>query len=982
MRLVLSCWCIALGCLSADPGTSTGSATPATGSANKEPAADYGAAFGRLVELGYPDARGATYVKLTLRGEAGREAAERAMYERQSGAGLPVKGNAWLLPGGTAAATAFIHQGLDRVTVAKTAKRSGFMRALIGPAKASKDAPQGALAGSWEEVDVTRDAEKILNLLDEQSTEGRMLSMERWSYDEDGPTWCATILGLACHMHRAGHRDEANRITARLLALAPEPVLVVDYLVHDLAEREYERTVAAFFENHDWQAYHDATKALVERFTRGWKTREGARVLLSRLDRQLNGANPSLSALQGVLMEPEAVGILDSWLGETKPIPLTPKPCWLLGGDMLAFAEQQGHAGRRPGGDGPPPGRVAELHALGMDAFIALAAAADDETLLPTRMVRGYGGYLGSFGRGVGDNTGEPPGVEQYKSMTRPASRGEVARTILLDALPDQMGELQNSPPEAIQAAAHQWWLKNRNATPSELASIYLESGNSQQRQVAALALAHSNNDENAKAVEKHIMEAGDLTDHFHLVDQHLRIRRGKARAFFQNYSAAIRDLAGAGGGGTDPFGVSDNWQIREAGGMDRYLKKLSVYVDDVSPEKVLADIRRGDLAYEEGFPMLGAAMQGKSIATHLPALVKVARNQETPDEQLKVLRAIQRLVGNDDPDHDSGEEHDALRGTYGAQVARSKDDWSYFLAQDTPAEGDLYGTAPTFAAAAAWTFELIYFNQHSETMVQLSQIMDGEALWEFCLDRARRVLEEGPASAFPVMADADRREAIRRTLAPMSSAEVLQHFKTLDLGEKLAWSEIVTGYENGTPDGVAGLYKHVTRINWPGLDRKHAPLKRELEDLTHAQVLDKALVKAVLGHMLARAEHYQQFVVYFQTNGRGTTGVTLSVIGTRRMEDWHDRILGDAYGLLRESKARKAAGLYMTDEHGADLIGHLYEPARKDHDFSLEAPVDRIDTLIAEGRRFHGILAVETSKHLRKRDAEREGGGNLPPSS
>jgi hypothetical protein len=967
-------WCATIGCLTADPASTAGpgDASPADRPDAPAKIADYGPAFAQLVQLGFPDTTGGKYVKLTLHGEAGRKDAERMMYERQSGGGLPVTGNAWLLPGGSARASECIHHRFERITIAKTAKRSGLLRVLIGPAKGPDTAPAGAVPGDWTEADVAADAKQLIKVLETQSAEGQMLDLERWSYDEDGPVWCAKILGAACHMYRAGHRDEANHITGLLFKLAPEPILVVDYLINDLADRDYDRIVTAFFERRDWQAYHDGTRELVDRFTRGWKSREGAEVLLARLDKQLKGAKPFLATLLGASLKPEAVGIMDDWLTMTEPIPLATKTCWLLGEDMLRFADEEGYHGGPPSGDNGDPARIAELRAMGMDGFIALTAAVTDDTLIPTRLERGYGGYYGGgFGRTIyGSSGGESAGLAQYAAMKRPFSRGELAQTILLDTLPDPENDLSSALPEELQATAHQWWLKHRNDSPSELARHFLESGSSQQVQIAVLALASSDDDENALAVEKYILAAEDITDHFHLVDQYLRIRRGKAREFFQIYAKTLRDLAGDAGDEDDPFG---NWQVRQAGGVDKYLKKLSVYVNDVSPEKLLADMRNGELDHEEGFPMLQAANGRKSIVSHLPALVAIARQQDAPDEQLKVLRAIQHLVYNDDPALDTGQDYEALQTAFGEQLALSRDEWTWFLAQEHTGDGPLYGSAPSFAGAAAWMLELIYFNQHSEIMAQLSQIMEPDEFWTFCLDRAERLLAEGPGAEFPAMADEDRQEAIRKTIAPMPSGKILAHYEGLTLSEKLAWDEILDGYEGEPPAGVAGLRKHVVKIIWPSLKAGDASLKKDLHALTYSRVLDRSVVEGVMDAMLKNADRYQDFVIYFQSNGEGSSGINLSVVAEREMDSWKDRILDGGFPLLRDGKARKIAGIFTTDAEGNDLIGHRHDPARKDNAYPLEPPVARIKTMVGDAERFYTILAVETAANLKKRDAEQE---------
>ena len=72
------------------------------------------------------------------------------------------------------------------------------MRALIGPAKAADTAPEGAIPGSWETIAVADDAKTVLALMEAQAAGDRMLSMECWSYDDDGLIWCVRIFGFVC----------------------------------------------------------------------------------------------------------------------------------------------------------------------------------------------------------------------------------------------------------------------------------------------------------------------------------------------------------------------------------------------------------------------------------------------------------------------------------------------------------------------------------------------------------------------------------------------------------------------------------------------------------------------------------------------------------------------------------------------------------------------------------------------------------------
>ena len=902
MRALIVWSCIAFRCFGVEPAETAGAGegNPAKDAPAAVQAADYGPAFEQLVALGLPDARGASYVKLTLHGDAGREA-EMMTYNRYSGRDddLGLKGNAWRLPGAEGGTATLIHQGHKKVTVVKKAKRSGLMRMLVGPRKV--EAAEG-VQGDWTPEDVAADAKKIIKALQVPSGESERFDADRWSYSGSGAAWCAGVLTTACHMYRAGHRDEANQITELLMSRVPEPILVVDQVVNDLAQREYGQLVTAFFDSGDWHSYYDETQKLVTRFSRGWRSREGAELLLTRIQKRLQGAKPSLAPLGGVVIKPEAVAILDGWLTQKKPIFLKPRLCWLLGSNPLSDGEDEGYYGRPPSGENADAGRIEEIRGMGMDGFIALTAAATDDTLLPTRMTQGYSDHFGgSYGRrSYGGGGDDAVGIAQYASMTRPASRGEIARAILLQTLPDPEGELGAASPEDLQKTAYQWWLKNRSASISELARHFMEFGNGQQSSMAVMALIHSEDDGDAKVVEKYILEAEDLTEQFHIVTQYLRVRRGKARPFFEAYSKALRELVGEA---SDEDNEDRSWQIREAGGVDKYLKRLSVYVDDVSPEKLLAGMRVGTLKYDEGFPMLQAAIGDKSIVKYLPDLVTVARRQETPEEQLEALRAIQTLVYEEQGNSRDQEEIEAGQKLFAEQLALSKDDWTYFLSQDTPA-GDhaLYGSAPTLAAAVSWMMEVIYFPQHTETIGRLSRVLDEDEQWVFWLDRAKRLLDEGTAAEFPSAekVDEDQRKAIRDTLKPMSVAEILKDYEGRSLNEKLAWNEILDSFGEDAPAAVRDLSKHIVKINWPNSDEKDPALKAEIEALAYAKIFDESIVEGLMGLMLKHAERYQNLTIYLQSDGAGSHGIVLSALEGGDVETWQDRILDAGFEHLR----------------------------------------------------------------------------------
>lgn len=941
--------------------------------------ADYGPAFHQLVQLGVPDASGAQYVKLTLHGDTGRERAEMMMYGRHSGANLPVEGNAWLLPGETKGAATLIQDGNHTITVTQTARRSRLMRALIGP---GKNAGAAGIQGDWIAADVAKDTEKILKTLGEQATDEGMLDAERWSYSSAGPAWCARILITACHMYRAGHHDEANRITSTLFRLAPEPILLVDQVVNDLADREYATAVAAFLESGDWQAYRQGTQQTVDRFTRGWKIRAGAELLITRIDKQLQDSKPSLTPLKGAALNPEAVAILDAWLTKQGTVMISSPPCWLLGDALRTALQEQGYRRQGPS-DGDEsdqdPDRITALSAMGMDGFIALTAAATDETLLAARMTEESDAYYDSgFGGSVYGSGDIDPAEAQYAAMDRPCSRGEIARTILLQTLPDPDDDLSEATATDLQSTAHQWWLEHRNDSPSKLARHFMESGSSQQATIALMVLLRSEDEDDAKLVEKHILEAEDITDMFSLVTQYLSAKRGKARPFFETYSKALREAVGDE---NEEDGSFSNWQVREAGGVDKFLKRLSVYVEDVSPESILADMRKGALECNEGFAMLRTAVGDQPMAPHLPALVSVARQQKTPAEQYAALRQIRGVVYYDQQDMENEEDLERYQAALPEHFAASRDDWTYFLHQeflaDESDDPDQFDNAPTLATGAAMMIEMIYFPQHTATLGQLGQIMSAEELWDFLVDRSKQLVQGDEASEFPSAeaVDEERRNAIRDTLKPMKAEEILTYHEGLTLNEKLAWGTILNEFGEDTPAGVADLSNRIVKIHWPPAGESDDAWKKDLKALTDAKILDASVVEGLINLMLDKTDHFQDLIIYLQNGRSGNAGIVMSVVREGQGRDWKSRILQPAYQSLRDGKAKKAAGIYTPGPDGDTMVGLRFEPAQKDleTEYPIKAAIEQIARMIDEGDRFYAALVTETAENLKKREAEQE---------
>jgi len=953
-------------------------ASVATGQSTKQPTAvpsdaDYGPAFERLVKLGVLDTKGATYVKLTLHGKGAAEV--QYQIPGMMGAKLKTKGNAWLLPQSKGANTkkdisSFIYRGFEKLTVKQKVRRSSLARLLVGEEKPSK-ADGDVILGGWKDQDVGEDAKKILSDIDLKRKKDGFFDADQWKYDDSSARWCARVLVAACQMYRAGHHDEANQITGRLFSVVPEPIVVVDQVVNSLADLEYQRLVDIFFKSKNWTDYHQGTKELVERFSRGWKSREGAQLLLTHLDKQLKGVKPELKSLKGVSLKPEAVAVMDDWLGQTKPIVVNPPMCWLLGMDLVPTNDSYGYGGRS--GEEMNPEWMKKLGSMGMDGFIALTAVAADDSLIATSindvMSNYYGGYSRHFSSS--SDSGQSPAQKQYAAMSRPCSRGEIARKVILQTLPDSENELKLVAPAELQSVAYQWWLKHRADTPSVLAKHFMEAGNSSQRSLAITALIKSNNESDAMVVEKYVLGSEKMAEQYSTVQTYLKARRGKAKSFFAAYSKALKDEVGEVA--DDDY---ENWQIRQAGGVDKYLKKLEIYVNDVSVDKVLSDMKSGKVEVKEGFAMLEAAMEKGTLRQYLTQLISMARQQKSQKEQVEVLNLLYRLVYSDRAEYMKGDKWDAYTASLPALIEKSKDDWSYFLNLTEPFEkGVELGNAPSPAAGVSWVIEAFYFPDHEQAMMGLAGVMSRDELWKFMIARANRVLAGEGLDQFPNAEKVDeaQRKEIREKLSTMGVVDIAKYHDKLGVNEKLAWYEILNGFDDDVPDGVKGLEKIITKIDWSMSSEVNSDFEAKLKPLVMHQKVDGVLIEKVQKLLFTDADHYSDVVVSLNFGRNNIQGQSLYLARGKNAKRAKRSILrGMELDGLVSGKLKKLSGVIARKDSNDKIMSLMVDPEdAKETKKSHQQVVEKLAKAEESEDRMVLFFFAETAESYKKQKEE-----------
>ena len=928
-----------------------------------EEVVDYGPAFERLVKLGLPDAKGAKYVKLTLHANGQNEG---RYYSGYGGSSFPKRsGDAWLLAGGEDGKADFIHQFYQNITVIKKKKRGGLMRALVGKEKT----PQGTGAlGEWKTIDVAKDTLKMMEGLDDMQKKGRVFDAERWGYDESSAKMASKVLVMACHIYRAGHVKEGNMLAQKILSLSPFPEKVIDGVVNQLADQQYSALVSAFFKSKDWQAYHDGLSALSKRYPRGWNTRLGAQILLPKIMQSIKGEKGKLHTFTGVTLKPEAVKILDELLTRTEPVIVSPTAYWLIADPTQSTGGNYSSYGGRQSGTEE---WLKKLCALGMDGFIALAAAAGDDVLIATSMQVGGSNYY-SRNYGFSSNFGSGRSIDElavaaYASMRRPCTRGEIARSILISTMPNPDNDLAQKAPEQLRDIAYQWWLAHRGDSKSTLARHMMEGGDRTAQQVAVMTLIQSGTDADAKVVEDFIMSSGELSNSIQLLEPYLKARKGKARSFFNQFSEVLKDIETGGDAHSLP------WNVRQAGGVDKFLKKLSIHVDDVSVDKVLADIKSGKTPIKEGLTMLDAAASGEDSAKLIPTLVSLAAEKEKLIERAAILQNLMMLNFKAQQAGKGGQKDEDKKKRIAALTA-SKEDWKILLKQtakpQNKEEERALNQLSSISVYAAWCVETIYFPENTASLRQIAYILGTEKMDEFMLRRANGLLENPESDDFPnpKKVGEKRSAEIRKDITKLKPLDVIAYYEELPLQEKLAWVNILSGFEGDMPDSVTGMNSLIAKVSWINAPKADAAYKKLMNDLMAKKEFSKKLADRIIALLAKDPEKHAEYMFVIQGTGQVGQGLVVSVMAGKNAQLWKDGIIEAGVELIEGGAVTSMAGIGTYSDDGW-LTGAKYSPKKgaPDESETIKNVIENILENITSGKRFSVVFYTETEAHLKK---------------
>ncbi|MFT6180188.1 MAG: hypothetical protein ACI8UZ_003446 [Akkermansiaceae bacterium] len=852
--------------------------------------ADYSAAFEKLINLGFPDAKGAKYIKLTFAKDD-----ESRDYQRYT---IKRSGNAWLLPAEDpkARARTVIHDGFQLAKVATKEKRNLIARLVIGDDDKTRE---GVRKAEWSEVDAAEEVEEIIEQLDSDQNLNQLFDASSWSYDTSAMAKLGELLMTACHLHRSGQIDPGNKLAHHILSKAPYPFKVIDHVVGELAEAEYDSLLDDLYAKGNWEPFLKGIRNLSTKYPRGWDDQPGVKILITKVVSHLRSGRTKLSPFKGQALDPTIAESLEQLLTPTAPgvfINANSPQCWLINADG-EITSGYGRSGRAPEW-------VAAIIARGMDAFPTLIAASADETLIPAPFSTPSSGS--SDGPMFTNGPNEDSDETTYREMSRPCTRGEIARAIMIRTLPGQEANWATLSPEEFQLTAHDWWLENKRKSAGQIAVLFLESGDDQQKPVALEALLASGEESSFPIVEDFILNSGSLMGQVELATQYLQKRRAKGKEFHDTFVAKLREEMDGNYGGQDMAEQIEEYFKETVSG-------LSVLVNDIPPEKIIAQISSGETTLEDGLPLLEVAIGEGKFLEKLGTLLTFISGLEKSADRLTALSKLQTWTYDDEQSYsEEGELRDSQKEL--RELASTHlETWKTFLIRKDSLTIDAkslvsFGSPPTEAHYAAMVMNGLHYPETFEQLRGVNSVASSDEAWELLLARMEKFSKTGQPPVFPAAKNVpeERQHAILTKAKELPTAEIIPYRKSLNLSERLAMVDLIQGLEE-VPENIAALARVCQKIDWSRAEDIPQSLRDRIEKMLFGQEISAVMVETTF-KTLSKEEI--GLILIFQDNNESLNGPRIMGWGTAMSEGWLDRFIEEDLGKLDGKKVKRLEAL------------------------------------------------------------------------
>lgn len=770
--------------------------THAAAAQTNAPAKDFGAGFSKFYQLGLPDVTGGTYGRLDVIHYA-RAGAYDSMFSGR-GDQLGLTGNAWKTTNLGAGSNRYVMGGIrvmdmmDEKTYAEWQKRQSEAMAKASATQKMDVAMQWEeppiSAGKWKDVDIRKDVVKVLKMLNNTSDD----SPARWM-QHDVQTGAGLLLAAA-QLYRLGMKEEANTIAARLFAMHQENARqLLQGAVGLIAQEEYSKSYAAFRQSRDWAAWHGSLTNLMTKFSGSWPQAPGVKRLAELVKVRADQPEPPALAGEGLTDDDRKLARRLS----TEAPPRSPYSHYGYSGDCWIFP--QPHQ-RMQFGPGATNDAMLAIRERGMASIPMLVAMLKDNSL--TLRDRGGGGeffYGGmEFGRGQGE---EQMAEMVFNSIQRPMTRSEIAKGMLQPLLimdDRQRGELYRMSGEDMAAECEAWYKEYKGKTVDELARIYMEKGDQNQRQYAMNYLMRGKSiDANSAEIEKMLLAmVKESTDTPYVVQQYVQKRREKASNFVEQVAALMAATNAPSPATTDP---RRRMVRRSSRGNERetFVKQLRDMVAVASVRDLLRDVLSGTGAVAVVQMKLQQQISREAPEESLSALLDAAQKTDDPMKRGILVSMVAGLKYARPGGWDDVDEEEAMDPATGAWKSNKFDPAKHAAAWNKLLE-DKRGEDRTVAESAAWAIESLYsedkpgrygYPSSSEASMVLPGL--GARGQELIMERARARLSGKPVPELPSADKVDedgRRKLIESVLAAPDVAATLAK---LTMDEQLALSEV-----------------------------------------------------------------------------------------------------------------------------------------------------------------------------------------------
>ncbi|YCM44430.1 hypothetical protein V2O64_00160 [Verrucomicrobiaceae bacterium 227] len=911
---------------------------------------DYSLAFQKLIALGFPDAKGASYIKLKF-AKTDREQGRSDSYYNNFE--LKRDGDAWLLPekDPKSPAREIIHEGFLVTKVAAKEKRNLIVRLFAGDDDKTRN---GLRKAEWIDIDPAKEVAEILAQLETAEAREGLFDRDTWSYDQSALSTLGELLMMACHLHQSGHPGEAHKLANTILTNAPYPFKVIDQVVDQLASSEYRNLLDQLYTTRDWQAYLKGIRDLSAKYPRGWSDHPGLKILIHQVASHVRTAQKEITPFKGLPLDPEILKTLDQLYtpaeGLQSVTAIAPS-CWVFNPANDLESEY--------GNNGSITPAVASIVSQGMAAFPTLIAASAEPTLIPASFQRPQSGSRRTSYDFINGETNALD-LEQstYRKMDRPCTRGEIARSIILQTLPAGNTNWDSLSPEEFQLFAHDWWLAHKEKPFAQIAISFLKGGDDEQQSLALQAIMQSDDESAFPLIESFILESDSLLERVELVQKYLKRRRSKGREFHDTYLTKLREEFDT------RFGEQGNSEQ-----IEDYFKKttsaLAVLVDDISPDKIMAEISSGKRTAEEGFPLLAVAIGEGAYLKNLGTILPFINELQEPSDRLTGLANLQRWIYQSNvnaeepaPEGEPLTDHQKnLRELASAHL----ETWQKFLARtDTltiPAKQLVnYQSPPSEAHYAAMIMAGIHFPEANGSIRELSQVASSDELWNLHLEQMTTFAKTNQAPVPPRSNNvpAEQKDAILAKVKGLPTSEIIAYRKSLNLSERLALVEMLASLEE-IPAQIQALSTVCQNINWTRASDIPADLRTKIESAIINQPISDEMVRNAFEVM---SQEEAGIVLIFQPAATSLSGPRILAWSTRSSNGWlENQIPGElekldlekaprlesiiAFGINEESREAITATRYLPSADPAkdkasfeDLLKQVYplfEPSDED---------------------------------------------------